>query len=308
MQSVEKWSMTIHRLFSKDPNDEEENVTQNIYVFRFILFCIIVYSFEMLLNSVDIFIVDKTIFTRGYVTGCLFAAVYVLILLHLGLEHPLTKYVSITAVSLIIMAASVSLTYHMIIIIMMPIIIAGMYTSKQLSIYTFVLTVLSIIISTYAGYYYGVCDANMVLLTTTSMNHLVENGIFLLNQVNENPGVTLALYYVLPRCLMAMSFVYVSNIVNQVIRKSLKNAMKMAFRYGGDEMLALIPGGTGETAEKMIKTWKQTLAAVQVDCEIPISAAVGYAIGEHEKLKNVIAEADRNMYACKHAGRNSTEK
>lgn len=107
--------MTIHRLFSKDPNDEEENVTQNIYVFRFILFCIIVYSFEMLLNSVDIFIVDKTIFTRGYVTGCLFAAVYVLILLHLGLEHPLTKYVSITAVSLIIMAASVSLTYHMII-------------------------------------------------------------------------------------------------------------------------------------------------------------------------------------------------
>ena len=97
--------MTIHRLFSKDPNDEEENVTQNIYVFRFILFCIIVYSFEMLLNSVDIFIVDKTIFTRGYVTGCLFAAVYVLILLHLGLEHPLTKYVSITAVSLIIMAS-----------------------------------------------------------------------------------------------------------------------------------------------------------------------------------------------------------
>ena len=71
VQSVEKWSMTIHRLFSKDPNDEEENVTQNIYVFRFILFCIIVYSFEMLLNSVDIFIVDKTIFTRGYVTGVL---------------------------------------------------------------------------------------------------------------------------------------------------------------------------------------------------------------------------------------------
>ena len=95
--------MTIHRLFSKDPNDEKENVTH------------------------------KTIFTRGYVTGCLFAAVYVLILLHLGLEHPLTKYVSITAISLIIMAASVSLTYHMIIIIMVPIIIAGMYTSKQLS-------------------------------------------------------------------------------------------------------------------------------------------------------------------------------
>ena len=53
--------------------------------------------------------------------------------------------------------------------------------------------------------------------------------------------------------------------VAQSIRIALGDA-GMAFRYGGDEMLALIPGETGETAEKMIKTWKQTLAAVQVDC------------------------------------------
>lgn len=65
VQSVEKWSMTIHRLFSKDPNDEEENVTQNIYVFRFILFCIIVYSFEMLLNSVDILSLTRRFLQEG---------------------------------------------------------------------------------------------------------------------------------------------------------------------------------------------------------------------------------------------------
>ena len=377
-----KWDVTIHKLFSKDPDDEKENVTQNIYVFRFIIFCIAVYSVEMLLNCAGIFIVDKTIFARGYFTGCFLAVLYIVILLLLGLEHPLTKYVSITSISLIIMAASISLTYHMVVIIVVPIIIAGMYTSKRLSIYTFVLTVFSIIVSTYAGYYYGVCDANMVLLTTSSLDNSSQNGIFLLNQVNDDPGMTIALYYVLPRCLMAISFVFVSNIVNKVIRKSLKNAMKMeqkaatdemtglynknkllsiiekrtydyqqiaviywdinrlkhvndtyghfagdqmivktaqsirialgdtgmAFRYGGDEMLALIPGGTGETAEKMIKIWKQTLAAVQVDCEIPITAAVGYSIGEHEKLKNVIAAADRNMYVCKAADKKVSEK
>ena len=41
--------------------------------------------------------------------------------------------------------------------------------------------------------------------------------------------------------------------VAQSIRIALGDA-GMAFRYGGDEMLALIPGETGETAEKMIKT------------------------------------------------------
>ena len=38
---------------------------------------------------------------------------------------------------------------------------------------------------------------------------------------------------------MAMSFVYVSNIVNQVIRKSLKNAMKMEEKAATDEMTGL---------------------------------------------------------------------
>ena len=84
--------------------------------------------------------------------------------------------------------------------------------------------------------------------------------------------------------------------VAQSIRIALGDA-GMAFRYGGDEMLALIPGETGETAEKMIKTWKQTLAAVQVDCEIPISAAVGYAIGEHEKLKKCDCRGGQK-YVC----------
>ena len=36
-----------------------------------------------------------------------------------------------------------------------------------------------------------------------------------------------------------MSFVYVSNIVNQVIRKSLKNAMKMEEKAATDEMTGL---------------------------------------------------------------------
>ena len=78
---MEKWDVTIHKLFSKDPDDEKENVTQNIYVFRFIIFCIAVYSVEMLLNCAGIFIVDKTIFARGYFTGCLLAVLYIVILL-----------------------------------------------------------------------------------------------------------------------------------------------------------------------------------------------------------------------------------
>lgn len=46
----------------------------------------------------------------------------------------------------------------------------------------------------------------MVLLTATSLKNLSQNGKFLLDTVNQNPFGTLALYYVVPRSLMAIAF------------------------------------------------------------------------------------------------------
>ena len=69
----------------------------------------------------------------------------------------------------------------------------------------------------------------MVLLTATSLKNLSQNGKFLLDTVNQNPFVTLALYYVAPRSLMAIAFFfYVSINVNCVVRKSMENETRQA--------------------------------------------------------------------------------
>ena len=138
----------------------------------------VIYSVENVMNMFGIFIVDKKIFMTGYV-GMFFAVVHIILLLALlDLKHHLTKYVSIAAIMCVIVSASISLTYHMVIIIMIPLVIAGMYTSKRISVYTFILTIISIVLSTYGGYYFGICDANMALLTATSIGNLDKNGIF----------------------------------------------------------------------------------------------------------------------------------
>ena len=72
------------------------------------------------------------------------------------------------------------------------------------------------------GYYFGVCDANMVLLTATSLEHLQKDGVFLLNEVNKNPGFTLFMYYVFPRSLIAVGFYSVSNGVNKMLQEQWK--------------------------------------------------------------------------------------
>ena len=81
----------------------------------------------------------------------------------------------------------------------------------------------------------------MVLLTATSLKNLSQNGKFLLDTVNQNPFVTLALYYVVPRSLMAIAFFYVSINVNCVVRKSMENAWKMKQdrHYEGDTEFTL---------------------------------------------------------------------
>lgn len=368
-----KWKETLCQLFGKAPVPKGKDVAQNIYAFRFVLFCLFIYSAENIMNMLGIFIVDKKIFLAGYVAACFFAAIHMVLLMVFGLEHPVTKYISIAAIMCIINAASISLTYHMVIILMVPIVIAGMYTSKNIFKFTFVLTIISIILSTYGGYFFGVCDANMALLTATSINNLEKDGRFLMTQVNQNPILTLGLYFVMPRCFMAVAFAYVSSSVNKVIRKSQKKALKMeikasmdemtglynknkllalieekvfdsqrvaviywdvnglkrvndkyghmagdrliikvaesirnvkengniAIRYGGDEFIMIIPHGTSEKAKKLIDIWKKEIEKMGDGCEFPVSASIGYAIGEKECLEDVIAAADKNMYLCK---------
>ena len=112
----------LSKITNKNAFYEQEDVTQNIFAFRVVGICILFYSFVMILNCLHIFIVDQAIFTRGYVAACVLTLIYGLLLVKMGLEHPFTKYLSVTAIGLIVMVASASLTYHMIIIMMIPII------------------------------------------------------------------------------------------------------------------------------------------------------------------------------------------
>ena len=186
---------------------------QNICVFRVILFCFVICTIMAILNISRIFIVDHKIMTWGYMGICVVSILYFVLILLLGIERTCIPYISITTIGLIVLVSSTAFTYHVIILL------------------TF-----CIVVSTYAGYYWGICDANMVLITCTSYRHLVKDGTFLLTKVNESPVITLFLYYVLPRSFTTFCFQYLCNKVNYVVRKSLENAVQMEYKALTDDM------------------------------------------------------------------------
>ena len=234
---------TLKLLFSKITDDapvyEKKDVVENIFVFRMLLVWHLLYTFVFILNCLDVFIVDKAIFATGYLLSCILLIVFIIALLIFGVDHVCAKYLCISEAGFLVMITSSTLTYHMVIVVMLPIVIAGVYSSRKLSIFAFVFSIFNIAFSTYVGYYFGVCDANMALITTTSLKHLQKDGVFLLNEVNKNPLVTLFMYYVFPRSLIATGFYCVSNGVNKMIRRTIEKAHRIKHEAVMDDMTGL---------------------------------------------------------------------
>lgn len=360
-------------IFKKNTYYEQKDKMQNIFSVRCIIIIFLLYSFTFFLNLIGIFIVDTPIFVSSYVEMVVTLLVYLALLTSIGLERSITKYVNITVIAVIVMIAGCALTYHTVIIVVIPIIFSSMYADKKLANYAFAITILSIIITTYIGYYDGVCDANMALLTTKKLSDISKDGVFLMNEVNRNPLVTLGLYYVVPRSLLATCFYAVCKNVYRIVGKMMENAIRVktlaamddmtgmynrnkllevvdsdtykdmqvaiiywdinrlkyvndtfghlsgdflimkiaesikqvcseqaeAFRYGGDEFIMIIKDGTADLAEEIIVKWKRVVAEIDDTNELPISASVGYAVGQGEDMRTIIGKADKKMYANK---------
>lgn len=370
---MENCKCLVLKLLGKYEYRDKKDVLQNIFSVRCFVMIELFYSLVMALNYFGVFIVDDTVFLRGYLPSLVLAAVYAALLLAFGLEHPKMKYISITMIMVLVTIAAITLTYHVTVILMVPIVLSSMYTTKKLSVYTFVITLAGIVVSTYGGYFFGVCDANMALLTATTLDKVSEDGVFLLNQVNQHPLETVFLYYIVPRMFLATAFFLVSRNVYRMIVHSTESEIQMrrqaytdemtglfnknklletiqgqefagkqvailywdvnrlkyvndtyghiagdiliqkvaqsvravcgagctAYRYGGDEFIMLVEGGTQEDADRIAAVWKEELSKLAKDCSYPVSAAVGTAAGNGSDLEKMISVADGRMYENK---------
>ncbi|MCW8130662.1 MAG: GGDEF domain-containing protein [Planctomycetota bacterium] len=93
-----------------------------------------------------------------------------------------------------------------------------------------------------------------------------------------------------------------------VLKKGLRSG-DLAFRYGGEEMAVLMPGGTQEAAEQTAERLRAAVEASVFQGEkgqtIPVTVSLGIALHRHGLTgEQLISRADRALYASKHGGRN----
>jgi len=135
----------------------------------------------------------------------------------------------------------VALTYHTVLISVFPLLLAIQYTDRKVTIYTYILTFISIFVIVMGGFRWGVCDANMLTLTTEQTGYYVEpaTGTIQLVAANDNPWYTLPMYFVLPRCLLLLLLYPVMQGIASNIMDYTKYAMSMKRLSETDEMTGL---------------------------------------------------------------------
>ena len=221
--------------FKKRTKNEEADVDYSIdyesleeHSNRFTVRCLVITYFFMaamwLLDLLGIFIVDKGLMNYGFFLLSFLVLLLITICKLVGYNKPWLKYVIIIFAVLMTDVLAVVLTYHIVIASVLPLIYAIQYSDKKLLFFSYGLSVVGIFASVMAGYYFGLCDANMVLLTTGPLKDYVDAaGVAHFGPVNDNPWLTLPLFYAFPRSVILLALIPVLlHVSNGMARRELR--------------------------------------------------------------------------------------
>ena len=231
---------------------------------KYTLKCMFVSSIVMViawtLNVLKIFIIDQNIMNTSLIGVLIFLVFAVIVKFVLGFERSVSNYLMLFFFVGMITFVNMLLSYHVTLFMLFPMVCAILYNKTRYNRYTFVLVCVGFFASVLIGYSIGLCDANMLVLTTSTHDKEAARLIAGDFEINSN-YILLTLFFVLPRIMAFFAF----TSVIQYLKKSTQEKT-----LHEQEILQI-----AETERLANQAKSEFLAQMSHEIRTPINAVLG---------------------------------
>lgn len=221
---------------------KDSDLEANKFTLRAIGFSCVLFGIIWILNALGIFIVDSTIMNVGFFGSIVICAATFIICRQMGFDNPKTKYLALLFSAINYDFICVLLTYHALLITVFPILLSVQYRNKKLIRYTYIITAIGHIVNVFGGYYFGLCNANMVLFTSGPTSFYLDQ-IAQGSLVPGNPGMPIPLaifaFFVVPQWFILLAFLPILYHISKQIEIRAKNELMSKRQSETDFMTSL---------------------------------------------------------------------
>lgn len=162
------------------------------------------WAFTML----DIFIISKQITTMCLIATALLMLVPMIICWRVNLEKPWVKYMMLAMICVDCGMIASMLTIHAVLIYPIPLLFACQYRNKLTIWYTFLMSAVSMAVSSFVGFSYGICDLNLLFESSATreyyLAHMSNGGLFI--PLNEDIPYVISVYQLIPRVAILLIY------------------------------------------------------------------------------------------------------
>lgn len=199
----------------------------NQHTIKCLVYTTLLFTALLVLSMFGIFMVDMRLMALTCVIADVILLAPWIICLFSGTEKSWVKYMILFCAEAALTFANTLLTFHMVLLFSLPLFYAAQYSKRRVIVYTYILSVCGLFISVIGGYYFGLCDTNMLLLSNAPTSDFIRlfTDPSAVISVNSDPWISLSLYFVLPRSIILLAFI---PIIRQISGSIAKNAVCMA--------------------------------------------------------------------------------
>ncbi len=209
-----------------NPQDELE-ARANRYSAKGLKAMIVLILLCWVLTLCNFFVISKIVMTQVALVSILAFLVLMLLLAEKDNTKPWLKYVVLSIICLLTSGIAAVLSFHAILLYMIPIVFAGQYIQKRVVWITFCINVVTMACSEVFAFYFGLCDLNIFFESMGDYNHFVEvvNNNYQGLAVNANPVFIILVYATIPRAIIIGLVAFILANINE---KSRAEAAQMA--------------------------------------------------------------------------------